>query len=105
MLAGKHESSIRQGEPIRVLAPALPFSRSDEVMPLPRENRHWARRSILRVSALSIALVLSFIILAGPLFGQLPKSASPASTSTQPAQKIDPLGRETPRRSSKSTSP
>ncbi|MGA8287497.1 MAG: hypothetical protein WB950_02275, partial [Acidobacteriaceae bacterium] len=28
---------------------------------------------------------------------QLPKSASTASTSPQPTQKLDPLGRETPR--------
>ena len=64
-------------------------------MPSPRENRDWTRRPIRRALRIALAFVLS--VLAVPSFGQLPKSASPASTSPQPLQKVDPLGRETPR--------
>ena len=66
-------------------------------MPFPRENRQRIRRSILRV--LKIALALTFAVMALPSFGQLPKSARPLSSSSQSSQKVDPLGRETPRSS------
>lgn len=64
-------------------------------MPFPRENRHWTRRSIRRALIIALACVLS--VLAAPSVGQLPKSASPAPTSPQPLQKVDQLGRQTPR--------
>jgi MscS family membrane protein len=65
------------------------------------ENRHSARRSLLRAHPLFAALILSLPFLAQPTssFGQLPKSVEPASSSAQPPPKIDQLGRETPRSS------
>ncbi len=66
-------------------------------MPSPRENRRWTRRSVFRLPALSIALAVWLFVPAKASLAQLPKSASTASTSPQPTQKLDPLGRETPR--------
>ena len=70
-------------------------------MSFPRENRHSARRLILRAPASGTALILSLFFFALPAssFGQLLKSGAPGATSSQATQKADQLGRESPRSS------
>ncbi|HTU51207.1 MAG TPA: mechanosensitive ion channel family protein [Acidobacteriaceae bacterium] len=68
-------------------------------MSFPGENRHCTWRSIFRASTWSMVLAVSFFAVSTPLFGEFPNSAEPATPSAQPAPKLDPLGRETPRSS------
>jgi MscS family membrane protein len=70
-------------------------------MSFPRENRQPARRLILRAPTPGTALILSlfFFALPAPSFGQLLKSTTPAAASPQQVQKVDQLGRESPRSS------
>ena len=65
-------------------------------MSFPRENRHSARRLILRAPASGTALILSLFFFALPAssFGQLLKSGAAGATSSQATQKPIQLGRE-----------
>ncbi len=67
-------------------------------MPLLPQNRQRIRRRVLH--ALGIALAVSFFAVStSHSAGQLPKTAPPHPSASQPAARVDPLGRETPRSS------
>ncbi len=68
-------------------------------MTLRPEERPWIWGLDLFARALGIALAISFFALPKHSFGQFHISTAAAATSPQPAQKVDPLGRETPRSS------
>lgn len=67
-------------------------------MTLYRENEKNQRRPHLKVytPSLTIAIFLFLIEISYPL-AQLPRMATPAPATTEPAKPVDPLGRDTPR--------